>query len=147
MANTAYKRVLDYAGCSLHRDQVDEMVVMDTRMGLASHTGTAKDAKGRGNIPGIIDTQDDNRPTGKAAGDWQAWPMLQSAPALTDTDHDGIPDDWETQIGLDPNNYNDGKMIHRKSGFSFLEIYMNSLVADIMAAGNEGGELQGSAQE
>ncbi len=143
-ANAAFQQVLNYAGCSLRRDQVDEMVVMDARMGLASHTGVIKDAKGRANIPGIIDSQEDNRPAGKAAADWQAWPVLQSTPAPVDTDRDGIPDDWETQIGLDPNNYNDGKMIHRQSGYSFLEIYMSSLVADIMGAGNEGGEVLGT---
>ena len=142
MANTAFRLVLDYAGCSLHRDQVDEQVVMDARYGLASHTGTKKDAKGRTNIPGIIDDPEDNRPTGKAAKDWQAWPVLNSLPAPKDTDGDGIPDDWEKEVGMDPNEPADGNTVHA-SGYTYLEIYLSTLVAKMMQAQNAGGEICG----
>lgn len=142
MANTAFRLVLDYAGCSLHRDQVDEQVVMDTRYGLASHTGTKKDAKGRTNIPGIIDDPEDNRPEGKAGKEWQAWPVLNSQPAPKDSDGDGIPDDWEKEVGMDPNEPADGNTIHT-SGLTYLEIYLHTLVAPIIQAQNEGGELMG----
>ena len=144
LPNIAYRQVLDYAGCSLHRDQVDELVVMDTRMGLASHTGVLKDKKGHGNNPGIIDTPEDNRPAGKSGENWSAWPELKNLPAPADTDGDGVPDEWEKEVGMDPNNAADGKMIHRQSGYTFLEIYLSTLVADIMAAENEGGTLMGS---
>ena len=146
MAKTAYNRVLDYAGCSLHRDQIDEIVVMDTRMGIASHTGTIKDAKGRNNIPGIIDDPEDNRPSGKAAKDWSAWPQLKSLPAPKDTDGDGVPDDWEREVGMDPSNAADGNTVHAQSGYTYLEIYLSTLVADLMAQGNAGGELMGESK-
>lgn len=139
-AEDAYQRVLAYAGCSLSRDQVDEMVVMDTRYGLASHTGTKLDAKGRPNIPGIIDSQDDNRPvTEKDTKEWQAWPVLKSEAAPVDTDGDGIPDEWERRVGMNPENPMDGSLIHRTTGYTFLELYLSSLVAPIMQAQNEGG--------
>ena len=32
------------------------------------------------------------------------WPELKSTPAPLDSDHDGIPDEWETQHGLNPND-------------------------------------------
>ena len=131
-AETAFQRVLDYAGCSLHRDQVDEMVVMDTRFGLASHTGVIKDSKGRSNNPGIIDSQEDNRPTGKAAKNWSAWPELKSLPAPADTDGDGVPDDWEKEVGMNPNDPADGNTVHA-SGYTYLEIYLSTLVAHIMS--------------
>ena len=131
-ANVAYKRVLDYAGCSLHRDQVDEMIVMDTRMGIASHTGTLLDKKGKPDLPGIIDSQEDNKPTGKAAKNWSAWPELKSLPAPADTDGDGIPDTWEKEVGMNPNDPADGNTIHAESGFTYLEIYLHTLVADIV---------------
>ena len=140
--NVAYNRVLDYAGCSLHRDQVDEMVVMDVRMGLASHTGTKKDAKGHSNIPGIIDDPEDNRPTGKAAKDWQAWPVLNSLPAPKDSDGDGIPDEWEKEVGMDPSEPADGNTVHA-SGYTYLEIYLSTLVGQMMQQQNAGGEIQG----
>ena len=141
MANVAYKRVVDYAGASLRRDQIDEMIALDARMGTASHTGVVKDAKGRSNIPGIIDSQEDNRPTGKAAKDWSAWPVLESKPAPADTDGDGVPDDWEKEVGMNPNDPADGNTVHQ-SGYTYLEIYLSTIVAEIMAAGNAGGTME-----
>lgn len=140
-ADMAYQRVLNYAGCSMRRDWVDDLIIRDTQLGIAFNTGTKVDAKGRANIPGIIDSQDDNRPAGKTAESWEAWPVLQSLSAPVDTDRDGVPDAWEQAVGMDPNNPADSKMIHRQSGYTFLELYMNSLVGDIMAAGNEGGDI------
>ena len=141
MANVAYRRVLDYAGASLHRDQVDEMMVLDTRMGIASHTGTITDAKGRTNIPGIIDSQDDNRPTGKNAKSWSAWPVLNSLPAPADTDGDGVPDEWEKEVGMNPADPADGNTVH-ESGYTYLEIYLSTLVSQVMAGGNAGGTVE-----
>jgi hypothetical protein len=141
-AEMAFQRVLDFAGCSLHRDQVDELMVTDTRFGVASHTGTKLDKKGRPNNPGIIDDPEDNRPEGKAGNNWSAWPELKSLPAPADTDGDGIPDDWEKEVGMNPNDASDGNIIH-PSGYTYLEIYLSTIVASIMQSGNDGGELMG----
>ncbi|MDD4990878.1 MAG: pectate lyase [Paludibacter sp.] len=132
----AYDKVLKYAGASLSRDWVDTLMVYDTRNGVASHTGT-----GSGDVYGIIDTQEDNRPT-NAPSDWTAWPVLKSTPCPTDTDQDGMPDAWETANGLNPTNASDASTTN-SSGYTMLEVYMNSLVSDIMTAGNEGGTAAG----
>lgn len=131
-AEKAYEQVLKYAGASLSRDWVDTLMVYDTRNGVASHTGT-----GSGNIYGIIDTQNDNKPA-NAPADWSPWPTLNSTPCPTDTDKDGMPDAWETANGLNLNNAADG-ITTNPEGYTMLEVYMNSLVAAIMTAGNEGG--------
>ncbi len=141
MAEMAYKQVLRYAGCSLHRDSVDKMIVRDTELGIAFNTGTKLDKKGKPNIPGIIDSQDDNRPAGKAGENWNAWPELKSLPAPTDTDGDGVPDDWEKEVGMNPNDAADGNAIHESTGFTYLEIYLSTLVAPIIQGGNVGGRL------
>ena len=134
----AYDRVLAYAGASLHRDWVDELVVNDTRNGGASCTGTSSATS---KLPGIIDSQDDLKQAFPDAGDdWSAWPELKSEAAPLDTDGDGMPDAWEDANGLDKNNASDGKTIGA-DGYSNLERYMNSIVAEIMEAGNEGGTL------
>lgn len=140
-AQDAYERVLAYAGASLHRDYVDELVVYDTRNGGATCTGT------KSNIPGIIDSQDDlAQAFDFAIVDFDPWPVLESEAAPLDTDRDGIPDEWEDANGLDKNDKADGAMIGA-DGYSNLERYMNSLVAHIMEAGNEGGTLLSGNQE
>ncbi len=133
-ADVAYNRVLDFVGCSKSRDSFDEMIISDTRNGKASHTGS-------GLSSGFINTQDDNKPAG-ASSSWSAWPTLNSTEAPVDTDSDGIPDEWETANGLNPNSAADGNTLNAE-GYTMLEVYMNSLVADITAAQNEGGEPQG----
>ena len=137
-ADDAYDRVLDYAGASLSRDSFDELMVSDARNGAASYTG-------KGLSKGFVNSQDDNRPA-DAADDWSAWPTLNSAAAPVDTDGDGMPDEWEKSNGLDPSDPSDGKTIGT-DGYSNLENYLNSLVADITEKQNEGGELLGFVEE
>lgn len=149
-AADAYERVLAYAGASLHRDWVDELMVSDTRNGKATYTGKLEGHKENGSstgypIPGIIDSQDDNRPA-NAPADWQAWPVLNSEAAPVDTDQDGMPDAWETANGLNPNNPSDGAA-DSGNGYTNLEVYMNSLVADITASQNAGGTVLRGQQE
>ena len=52
---------------------------------------------------------------------------MKSDEAPVDSDNDGIPDAWEIENGLDPENPEDGKEI-TESGYSNLELYLNSLV-------------------
>ncbi len=137
-AEQAYEKVLAYAGASLHRDTFDDLMVSDTREGLATYTGA-------GNHKGIIDSQEDNRPV-DASDDWSAWPTLNSAPAPADTDRDGMPDDWEAANGLNPNDASDGA-ITTSDGYTNLEHYLNSIVAGITEAQYEGGVQQGSIVE
>ena len=137
-AEQAYEKVLAYAGASLHRDTFDDLMVSDTREGLATYTGA-------GNHKGIIDSQEDNRPA-DASDDWSAWPTLNSAPAPADTDRDGMPDDWEAANGLNPNDASDGA-ITTSDGYTNLEHYLNSIVARITEAQYEGGVQQGSIVE
>ena len=138
-AQDAYEKVLAYAGASLHRDWVDEQMVNDTRKGIATSTGS-------GNTGGIINSQNDNKPA-EAAADWSPWPDLvtDTSISVADTDGDGIPDYWEDANGLDKNNAADGNLTDAE-GYTNLERYMNSLVADIMAKENEGGKFLSGTQ-
>jgi len=135
-AEKAYEKILNYAGASLSRDWVDTLMVYDTRYGKASHTGS-----GSGNVYGIIDSQEDNKPT-NAGTDWNAWPTLNSTVCPADTDKDGMPDDYENAKGLKPNDASDGTSVNNE-GYTMLEVYMNSLVDNIIQIENEGGEVYG----
>ena len=129
-AKDAYERVLDFAGACLNRDSFDALMVSDTRNGTATYTG-------KGLSKGFVNSQDDNKPA-DADDSWSAWPILNSKDAPKDTDGDGMPDEWELANALDATDPNDGKTIGA-DGYSNLENYLNSLVADITEAQNDGG--------
>ena len=75
--------------------------------------------KGAGGPTGIIDSQND------VGG----WPLLQSAPAPVDTDHDGMPDEWERSNRLNPNDAADRNRLHT-SGYTAIEVYINELCGE-----------------
>ena len=133
-AEQAYEKVLLYAGASLSRDSYDTQMVNDTRNGLATYTGT-------GLSKGFINSQDDNKPA-NAGDDWSAWPTLNSTAAPADSDGDGIPDEWETAHGMNPNDKSDGNTTNDE-GYTLLEVYLNSLVAHITEAQYAEGVAQG----
>ena len=92
---------------------MDDIIVRDVREGKATYTGDHC-------APGIINTQDDVK-LGNSP-----WPELKSLPAPKDTDGDGMPDDWERQHGLNPNDANDGNDTDAQ-GYTMLENYLNEI--------------------
>lgn len=135
-AEKAYEKVLGYVGASLYRDEVDQLIISDTQNGVATYTGSTS-----GNNPGIIDSPYDIMPS-DAGNDWNPWPTLESTTAPVDTDGDGMPDIWEDTNNLDPNDATDGA-IAGSDGYTNLEKYLNSIVANITAAQNADGEVLG----
>lgn len=120
----AYERVMDYVGASLVRDTVDKRIIHDVR----TATVTYPDG-GNGSTDGIIDTQVAVK----------GWPELKSTEAPTDSDNDGMPDDWEDANGLDKNSPDDAQLKTVDSEYPNIEVYINSLVDSIMVNENEGG--------
>lgn len=113
-AQVAYQRVLDFAGASLKRDAVDIRVLDNVKNKTFTANGSSGDAASKN---GIIDN----------ANDVGGWPDLISLPALKDTDLDGMPDDWETERGLDPKKANaNGRDL--STAYDNIEVYINSLV-------------------
>ncbi|MBX2873595.1 MAG: cupin domain-containing protein [Saprospiraceae bacterium] len=102
-APSAYHKILESGGAILpKRDAVDLRIVNDLR----NRTGS------------IIKSQE------YVGG----WPILNSLPAPVDTDRDGIPDDWERNNGLNPNDKEDKNKL-ADDGYTMLEKYLNSLTA------------------
>jgi pectate lyase len=86
----------------------------------------------------IIDTRivnDVNNKTGHSIYDTNAqpeggWPTLNSLPAPTDSDHDGMPDTWETlHGGLNPNDANDRNGYDLDANYTNLEVYLNGIMS------------------
>lgn len=145
-AAQAYEKVVKYAGCCINRDWLDALMASDTQNGVATYTGgSGKFTGDNTNRPGIIDSQYDNKPA-DASADWSPWPTLNSTTAPADTDGDGMPDTWETSNGLNPNDASDGNTAG-SDGYTNLENYLNSIVADITTNELEGGTVMGSETE
>jgi hypothetical protein len=51
------------------------------------------------------------------------FPVISGGTPCTDTDHDGMPDVWETARGLNPNNAADRNAV-ATSGYTNLEVYL-----------------------
>ena len=117
-ADNAFTKTVAYAGASLSRDAVD------TRIATEATNGTATNSGSNGSTNGLIDTQ----------GDVGGWPSY-SGSAGTDTDQDGIPDEWETVHGLDNSVNNAATYTLDQYGFyTDLEVYANYLVQNITKA-------------
>ncbi|TAK51758.1 MAG: T9SS type A sorting domain-containing protein [Bacteroidetes bacterium] len=121
-AEVAYEKVLAHGGASFpKRDTIDARIANEVRTQTATYGGVW------GANKGIIDSPDD------VGG----YPLLQSTAAPADTDHDGMPDDWETFHGLNPADSTDGMTI-TGDGYSNLEHYINGLVDSVMTGIDEG---------
>jgi len=113
-AEQAYDVVLKYAGACLSRDAVDTRVVDEVKNGTTTYSGS------KTGYPGILDSQTD------AGG----WPALATLTLPVDTDNDGMPDEWEITMKLDPNKANaNGKDL--STAYDNVEVYINALVQAI----------------
>lgn len=132
-AKVAFDKVMDHVGASLYRDDVDARHVEEARTGTATYTGSVG--------KGIIDMIND--PEAEADASRPSFPDFDTAsrPAGFDTDADGMPDEWEKANGLDPNDPSDGALytLDGKKYYTNVEVYINSLVADIVKAQNSDG--------
>lgn len=110
-AQEAYQSVLANAGAIYpKRDAIDIRIIKEAK-GELSPTVVASYG-----LPGVIDTPSE-------AGGWSVY---QSSTAPVDSDHDGMPDDWEIANNLNPNDPEDRNKI-TTSGYTCLEVYLNEL--------------------
>ncbi len=120
-AQEAYESVLQQAGATLpKRDVIDARIVEEVRNGYAAYEGrTYKENQSMPDTSlksGMIDSQ----------ADVGGWPELKSTAAPTDTDHDGMPDEWEDRHGLNHNDAADRNGV-AADGYTMLEKYLNSI--------------------
>jgi hypothetical protein len=111
-ATKAYKEVLEKVGASYKRDTLDERIINDVK----NRTG------------GLIDVQGGYPHGTPYEQTVNAWPYLQSLPAPKDSDQDGMPDNWETKKGLDPNDDSDASGYKLDKNYTNIEVYINSIV-------------------
>lgn len=83
---------------------------------------------------GIIDTQNNLVPEedqNNGVTPWDVYETVSADQAPTDTDSDGIPDAWETENGLNPQDSADAISL-MASGYTNLEAYLANLVGETL---------------
>ncbi len=136
-AQTAFTKVLNYAGASLVRDECDNRYKEEATNGTTTYKGAIVDRAG------ILDVIND--PAGTENTATASFPTLREEQRAEgfDSDGDGMPDDWEVANGLDPNNSSDATaktLDSYKEWYTNLEVYLNSLVQEIVINGNSDAE-------
>lgn len=101
-ADKVFEAVLPTVGASLHRDAIDRRLVEEVQS-LGRKGQITKDPA----------TLKDDR-------------SLQAKSAPADSDHDGMPDDWEAAHHLNVQDASDA-MKKDASGYANIEVYLNSL--------------------
>ena len=117
----AYELVLEQAGAMLpERDPIDTRIVDEVRGGYATFEG--------GSYKSRVIVADPSKPTGiiDSQFDVGGWPELRSTAPPDDTDHDGMPDDWENAHGLDKHDPDDRNVVG-PDGYTMLEVYLNEI--------------------
>lgn len=129
-AKDAFKSVIEKAG-AFPRDNVDKRIAREVKNGTASGKGTTEkyQDKRKGNkyinnpfygVPkGIIDNP-------ALAFEENALPQYKTYNIPTDSDHDGMPDEWETENNLNPQSAIDRNTVG-EDGYTMLETYLNEI--------------------
>ncbi|UZD24517.1 pectate lyase [Algoriphagus halophytocola] len=106
-AYEAFKAVLNRVGASAFRDEVDLRIVKEVEIG-----------QNQFGSEGIIDSQT------QVGG----WPVLPKGEVSLDTDRDGMPDQWEVAMNLNPKDPSDSKEYTLAKTYTNVEVYLNSLL-------------------
>lgn len=126
-ASTAFEKIMEYCGASLNRDDVDARYMEEARTGTATYKGSVTNEEGLIDVVADVNGYtEENFPS-------------ETRPDGFDTDRDGMPDEWETANGLNPNDPNDANLYTldtEKGWYTNVEVYINSLVEPIIKAQN-----------
>jgi hypothetical protein len=130
-ADEAYEHVLANAGAVRpKRDAVDERIVAMVRTGTVTAKPNEEDLtaklKAVGYRDNVIEGIIELSKQGIIANIDQVggYPEYQGEP-YADADSDGMPDDWETQHGLDPNDADDSAGDLNDDGYTNIEEFLN----------------------
>lgn len=126
-AEEAYNYVLANAGATLPvRDELDQHIIEEVRTGKAYYVKNAKPdtvqfkhrrlPKDSYKIGIITDPQQ-----------YGGLPKYKDWKPYTDSDGDGMPDEWETANGLDPHDASDANKDCTGDGYTNIEKYINGI--------------------
>jgi hypothetical protein len=131
-AKTAYETVLSNAGATLpKRDPIDERVIKMVRTGQVKTTKDAdlfdqlhKNKFAEDRVRELVELVDKGIITDpKQVG---GYPEYKGQP-YADSDKDGMPDAWEKQYGLNPNDASDAAKDLNGDGYTNIEKFINGI--------------------
>jgi hypothetical protein len=131
-AEEAFEFVLANAGATLpRRDAVDERIASTVRTGqITAKAGESlrDDLSHAGFTAEVVNKIAKLVEKGIITDVTQVggYPKYEGTP-YKDTDSDGMPDDWETKFGLDPNNPSDAATDLNSDGYTNIEDFLNRL--------------------
>ena len=127
-AEASYEHVVSFAGNGIAPDKrtaIDRQCADETRNGTGSCSGTSD----------YDSTQTNLDKYNIQCGVTYEYPSAVLTKTITDTDNDGMPDEWELARGLDPNDASDTKGDYCGQGYTNIEYYINDLTADSFPEG------------
>jgi hypothetical protein len=115
-ADEAYDTVITDVGATKPAiDAIDQRILKEVKEASYTYTGS------RDGYRGILDSQND------AGG----YPEYSGGNPPADSDQDGMPDDWESEHGLNPNDASDRNNTNLSvDDYTNLEMYLNELAGD-----------------
>lgn len=127
-AADSYEHVISFAGNGISPDKrtdIDKQCAEETRNGTGSCSGTAE----------YDSTKTDLDKYKIQCGVTYNYPSAVLKKEITDSDNDGMPDDWELARGLDPNDAGDTNGDYCGLGYTNIEYYINDLTVDSFPEG------------
>ncbi len=131
-AEDSYEHVLSYAGNGIApelRTAIDQQSAYEARTGTGYLSGTAA----------YDDATDDEKTKLDSyqiqCGVEYEYPEAVLEKTITDTDNDGMPDEWEEARGLNPDDPSDTNGDYCGQGYTNIEYYINDLTIDSFPEG------------
>lgn len=127
-AADSYEHVISFAGNGISPDKrtdIDKQCAEETKNGTGSCSGTAE----------YDSTKTDLDKYKIQCGVTYNYPSAVLKKEITDSDNDGMPDDWELARGLNPNDAGDTNGDYCGLGYTNIEYYINDLTVDSFPEG------------
>ncbi|NGM64467.1 polysaccharide lyase [Sphingobacterium sp. SGR-19] len=128
-AHEAYDYVLKNVGATIpKRDAVDERIVKQVKTGKVFYTEPVESVKPSPYVKRRLPMDSYKQGIITNVSQVGGYPEYKGTP-YKDADNDGIPDDVEAKMGLDPKNPADAATIS-ENGYAHIENYLNSVVPE-----------------